>query len=145
MKAQFVYENLDFERGMDPKTAMDIGISNKITPLKFNRAVAYIIDGMTELEDYMDSSPEEEGFSSLSTKDISEIKRLARYLDQKIRIGDTYDDYQFYDEDEMDDMINNLSGPYIYDYNKSETSFTPIYSDFIFPELDLIKPEDFAY
>lgn len=30
MKAQFVYENLDFERGADPKTSMDIGSMARI-------------------------------------------------------------------------------------------------------------------
>jgi hypothetical protein len=30
MKAQFVYEALDFERGMDPKSSMEIGMEGKL-------------------------------------------------------------------------------------------------------------------
>jgi len=30
MKAQFVYENLDFERGIDPREAMDIGMEGRL-------------------------------------------------------------------------------------------------------------------
>jgi hypothetical protein len=34
MKAQFVYETLDFERGMDPKASMEIGMEGKLRSLK---------------------------------------------------------------------------------------------------------------
>ncbi len=30
MKAQFIYENLNFERGKDPKEAMDLGLGKKL-------------------------------------------------------------------------------------------------------------------
>ena len=45
MKAQFVYETLDFERGQDPKKAMDLGLINAdISNYTEKELINYIIN-----------------------------------------------------------------------------------------------------
>lgn len=51
MKAQYVLENLEFERGIDPKAAMDLGIYDKV--------YRDFTDG-TEMEDYEAIASEED-------------------------------------------------------------------------------------
>ena len=54
MKAQFVYENMEFERGLDPKKAMGIGIFGPKSFRSYEKMAEWLY---THLETYLDVKP----------------------------------------------------------------------------------------
>ena len=123
MKAQFVYENMDFERGKDPKEILRIGISSKLSEV-----IPEIID-----EIYMDHERDMEYIEH--ELEGSQLEELTNMLESG-SIEDYYYPMKYYlsdaEKEELEDSFNlilqhpELSEPIANDYAKEEDMFSGI-------------------
>ena len=68
MRAKFIYEGLNFERGQDPKTAMDIGILKRdISSYNYGNLQKYIIECLPYLFDNPEDLIPKSSYSYLDT------------------------------------------------------------------------------
>lgn len=121
-------ESINFERGLDPKAALHIGIVNNITSDDLEM-LSYYMDGE---ESFKDLYGEDDDYQSV----LQRMKTIKKILKGSITFG------QFFDHKEEDDMVSYIQryfrGRYVYNAYPGGDGWAIVFSKIYLPRAEEI-------
>ena len=139
-----VNESINFERGVDPKEAMRIGINRIIPEITSDDLEALSSawdDEKFSEEDYRDNYPYNEEDEELEDyeKELQRIRMIGVALEDHIEWGKFFDHHE---DDEMEDYLLSeapTDKPYAYNAYPGGDGWTVVWSDIVLPSAEAIN------